>query len=243
MCTLVVATRVWEQTPLVVAANRDEQLTRPAAPPHHWARDDGPTIFAPRDLKAGGTWLGLRGAELFVALTNRYTGMAPAPGPRSRGELVVDALSHDDVESAAQAIAQDDPGRHAPFHLCVADRDRAHLVWNDGERLHHEVLPPGIHVVSERSLGAAPTERDPLLHRRLASWPQGENPSVEAWAERLREHAEPTMEGPCVHLASHDYGTRSSTIVRLHRAPPTAEFWYADGRPCTTDFEDLSDRV
>ena len=105
MCTLVVAVSVWASAPLVVAANRDEQLARPAAPPHVWARDDEPLIFAPRDLLAGGTWLGIRGA-MFVGITNRFMGRVPPPGPRSRGELVLDALAAGSVDAAAGRITK-----------------------------------------------------------------------------------------------------------------------------------------
>lgn len=239
MCTLVVAVSVWGSAPLVVAANRDEQLARPSAPPHPWARDDEPIIFAPRDLLAGGTWLGVRGAKLFVGITNRFTGRVPPPGPRSRGELVLDALAAGSVEAAAERIARMDPGMHNPFHLVIADRTAAHLVWNDGARHHHEVLPPGIHVVSERSRGAAPTERDALLRRRIEARGWDHEPSLDDWRALLSEHAASPLEGPCVHADDRGYGTRCSTVVRLP-AEGGIGFWHAEGRPCVTAYEDLS---
>ncbi|MCX4245216.1 NRDE family protein [Paraliomyxa miuraensis] len=246
MCTLVVATRVWESASLVVAANRDEQLARPAAPPATWARDDEATIFAPRDLQAGGTWLGIRGVEssgatskiLFVGITNRFRGRVDAPGPRSRGELVLDALAEGDVERAAERIAGLDPSLHNPFHLVIADREAAHLVWNDGARHHHEVLAPGLHVISERSRGAAPTTRDALLQRRLRGWVDDGEPSLDDWRRLLSEHATDPLEGSCVHADDRGYGTRSSTVVRLPAGG--LAFFHADGRPCVTAYEDLS---
>lgn len=240
MCTLVVATRVWGGTPLVVAGNRDERLARPAAPPHHWSRDDEATFFAPRDLQAGGTWLGVRGANLLVAITNRYRGVIEPPGPRSRGELVVDALVAGDVQTAAQKIAAYDPKQHSPFHLLIADRDAAHLVWNDGDRHHHEQLAPGFHVISERSRGAAPTERDGHLLTQIQPWAEHEPPPLTQWQALLSEHRDPSMEGPCVHLDGHDYGTRSSTIVRMPADPATLDFFHAEGPPCRSDYRDLS---
>ena len=43
--------------------------------------------LTPRDLLAGGTWLGVRGAKrvrgaMFVGITNRFTGVVPPAGPR-----------------------------------------------------------------------------------------------------------------------------------------------------------------
>jgi uncharacterized protein with NRDE domain len=242
MCTLVVATAVWASAPLVVAANRDEQLARPASLPHRWGRDQRggePLIFAPRDLLAGGTWLGVRGASLFVGITNRFGGQVLPPGPRSRGELVLDALAAGSVEVAAERIAGLSPAQHNPFHLVIADRRCAHLVWNDGVRHHHEVLTPGLHVVSERSRGAAPTERDGLLRRRLDERREAGEPGLDQWRALLSEHAASPFEGPCVHADERGYGTRSSTVVRLP-AEGGIGFFHAEGRPCVTPYEDLS---
>ena len=249
MCTLVVAVSVWASAPLVVAANRDEQLARPAAPPERWAphrgSSDEPPIFAPRDLLAGGTWLGVRGASslatgaLFVGITNRFTGSVPPPGPRSRGELVLDALAAGSVDAAVERIAGLPPAMHNPFHLVIADRRAAHLVWNDGERHHREVLPPGVHVITERSRGAAPTERDVLLRRRLEERRWEAEPGIDEWRALLSEHAVATLEGPCVHADERGYGTRCSTVVRLPVGGGIG-FFHADGRPCVTPYEDLS---
>ncbi|MEM9454871.1 MAG: NRDE family protein [Myxococcota bacterium] len=239
MCTIVVATRLWDAAPLVVAANRDEQTARPAAAPHRWARDDDEPIFAPRDLLAGGTWLGIRGADLFVGITNRATGSGSPPGPRSRGQLVLDALARGEAAAAASAIAALDPAEHAPFHLVMADRQGAYLVWNDGLHHHHETLEPGIHVISERSRGAAPTQRDALLRRRLdARGP--EEPTLAQWRTLMAEHAANPFEGPCVHADERGYGTRCSTVVRL-LADGGLGFFHADGRPCVTEYKDLSE--
>ena len=71
----------------VVAANRDESLGRPAAPP----AEVEPGIVAGRDLEAGGTWLGVNRHGLFVAVTNRGQ-PARTPESRSRGLLALEAL-------------------------------------------------------------------------------------------------------------------------------------------------------
>jgi uncharacterized protein with NRDE domain len=240
MCTLIVATRVWQATPLVVAANRDERLGRPARGPALVAQA-GVRFFAPRDLQAGGTWLGLNAHGVFVGITNRFTGRAAAKAARSRGLLVLDALAEDSAAHAVRRIATEAPGRHEPFHLVMVDRDEAHLVWSDGDAVRHERLAPGIHIVTERSLGAAPTPRVERLNHELVALFGPRRPTPERWMELLRTHAEAGLEGTCVHLPSHGYGTRSSTILELRRAPEDARWWHADGPPCTTEFVDLSD--
>src|SRR5689334_12777158 len=94
MCTLVVATRLVPGFPLVVAANRDERLSRAASPPAF----DGRGFIAPRDEVAGGTWLGLNRHGVFVGVTNRF-GVAKDDARESRGELVIEGLA---AETAAQ---------------------------------------------------------------------------------------------------------------------------------------------
>ena len=142
MCTLIVCSRVWPDTPLVVAANRDEQLGRPAGPPRAWP-GRSPALFAPEDHQAGGTWLGLNAAGLFAGVTNRFGVTPPEPGRRSRGLLVLDALAERDPAAAAGRVLAHPPRLHNRFHLMLASRDAAVLVWSDGERLERSDLEPG----------------------------------------------------------------------------------------------------
>ena len=69
MCTLIVDFQQHPDAPVVVAANRDEALDRPATGLRHWP---GEPFLAPRDERAGGTWLGLTRSGMFVGVTNRF---------------------------------------------------------------------------------------------------------------------------------------------------------------------------
>lgn len=237
MCTLVVATRVWRDTPLVVAANRDERLGRAALPPALVVQG-GARFFAPRDLQAGGTWIGVNAHRVFVGITNRFTGVAQARPSRSRGLLVLDALAEDTAAHAVRRVASESPARHEPFHLVLADASEAHLVWSDGERIHRETLAPGFHVITERSLGAAASPRVARLRDELPTLWGPRPPSVEQWHALLREHGPSGIDGTCVHLPSHNYGTRSASIVELGLRAGEVRWWHADGPPCTTTLVD-----
>ena len=72
MCLILLAWQVHPDYPLVVAANRDEFFQRPAAPAGFWP--DAPSVFAGRDLEAGGSWLGITRQLGFAALTNYREG-------------------------------------------------------------------------------------------------------------------------------------------------------------------------
>ncbi|MDP6943716.1 MAG: NRDE family protein, partial [Myxococcota bacterium] len=114
MCTVIIATRVWSELPLLVASNRDEALARPSLPPSRWR--DG--MVAPRDERAGGTWIGVSDVEVVAAVTNRF-GPTADPARRSRGELVPMALEAPSAEEAARRIARISPATYNPFHLLV----------------------------------------------------------------------------------------------------------------------------
>src|SRR5437773_2414816 len=73
MCTLVILRRPEHAWPIIIGANRDEMIDRPALPPdRHWP--DRPEVVAGLDRLAGGTWPRLALARpRFIA--------APAPDP------------------------------------------------------------------------------------------------------------------------------------------------------------------
>jgi uncharacterized protein with NRDE domain len=238
MCTLVVATRVWQKVPLLVAANRDERLGRPAEPPT-LREEDGTQMLAPRDLEAGGTWMGVNAHGVFAAITNRF---APKRSDRrSRGQLVLDLLQEPNPTRAVERVLAFDPGEHNPFHLMIADHRDAHLLWSDGERHRHEPLAPGVHVVTERSFGAGPTQRIELIHEKVKSLFGPRPPEPEAWQELLRTRSDDPLEGICVLDEKRGYGTRSSTILYMSEDPKRLRFLHAEGQPDRATYLDMSE--
>src|SRR5215469_12226964 len=109
MCTLVILRRPEHAWPVLIAANRDEMINRPARPPgRHWP--DRAEVVAGLDLLAGGSWLGLNDWGVAAAVLNRTGSLGPARGMRSRGELVLEALDHASAVEAANALAYLEPG-------------------------------------------------------------------------------------------------------------------------------------
>ena len=92
MCTLAIyfqATTIRE-FPVVIAANRDEFLDRPAGEPTTLL--EKPHVVGGKDLKAGGTWLGISEYGIVAGLLNRRAGNGGNPDARSRGWLCLDAF-------------------------------------------------------------------------------------------------------------------------------------------------------
>jgi uncharacterized protein with NRDE domain len=236
MCTLIVLHRCFPEAPLLIAANRDEYLERPAEPPG-LRRIRGRGVVAPRDLRAGGTWLGVNDRRVFVAVTNRPT-PRPDPARRSRGLLVEDLLASASAREAAGAAARVAPGAYNPFHLFVGDGDEAFAAVYDGAPDVAE-LGAGAHVVGN----ADPDDRRvPKIARLLGEAERVAAGRLEdafgALAALCRVHgagADP-RDDTCIHAGT--YGTRSSALLRLGGAG--GAFWYADGPPCRTPYEDLT---
>src|SRR3981189_375916 len=114
MCTLVILRRPEHDWPVIIGANRDEMIDRPAKPPgRHWP--DRAEVVAGLDLLAGGSWLGINDWGVAAAILNRHGSLGPAAGLRSRGELVLEALDHADAAAAAAAPAQLQNAAHPSF--------------------------------------------------------------------------------------------------------------------------------
>ena len=235
MCTLIVLHRCHDEAPLLVAANRDEYLDRPAEGPA-LRRTGERSAIAPRDLREGGTWLGLNEAGVFAGLTNR-----PAPrdeSRRSRGHLVVEALAAGSAIEAVRLLEQAPARAYNPFNLFVADADEAFAVVYE-DKAAVASLAPGVHVIGN----ADPDDRhDPkvgsLLDRAEAIDALEPGQRLPALAELCRSHegAEGPLGSPCVHAGG--YGTRSSTLIRIARDPGQSRLRHAPGAPCETEYED-----
>jgi hypothetical protein len=231
MCTLVVIVPEPGGV-LEVAANRDEFLARPASAPRRW--NGVPAVLAPRDEQAGGTWLGVNARRMFVGVTNRHaSGRDTARA--SRGQLVVEALRAPSVEALHAELSRLGPGVHNAFHLLYADAGgRAGLTWNDGVRVQQRWLDPGLHVLTERSLGAG-DEASRVASVQAAVAGVARPVPFETWAELLRRHGNPhPREGTCLHAPAFGYGTRSSFLLQLGPGGAGARCAWTEGPPCTS---------
>lgn len=241
MCTLIAAVRHFPEYPLVVAANRDEFLDRPASPPMLWP---GAVQFvAPKDERAGGTWLGFNSAGLFVGVTNRF-GVPRDDSRASRGRLVAKALETESAQALHRSLAGLGNKEFNAFHLLYADRSHAFVTWSDGLAVRQQELPTGLHVITERSLGGDDKARTELIRREWSVMERSVGPNAEAMETLLRMHgAEDPLGGTCVHLPSLNYGTRSSCIVRVGPPSEAVRFWWAEGHPCTSVYREESELI
>jgi uncharacterized protein with NRDE domain len=237
MCTLIVLHRCFADAELVVAANRDEHLDRPAEPPalRVW---NGRTVLAPRDARAGGTWLGMNDARLFAGLTNRPT-ERPDPSRRSRGLLVRDALAAPDATAAATRLSMLPAGAYNPFNLFVCDPDDAFVVVYE-EKPDVRRLEAGAHVIGNGDPDSRSRPKVARLLDEAEAIARGRpEQALAALARTCRTHRGGNpLEDTCIHAGP--YGTRSSALIRSGAEPAADVFRFANGPPCDSDYEDFT---
>lgn len=241
MCTLILLDRVVPDCPVLVAANRDEYYERPSAPPEVVSADGSSrcAFVAPRDLREGGTWMGVGAGGLFVGLTNR-SGSERDPSRRSRGRLVWDALGVRNASILAREMKEDMVGAYNPFHLVYADGRQSYLTVLGKGAIDTSVLSPGIHVVcngADEPAGACKADRIRDQVRAIAL----DGPFDGLIADLVRilaDHGDPSapLGSACVHTPA--YGTRSSAIVAVGGA--RRGYWHAEGPPCRTPYRDFT---
>ena len=235
---------MFEDLPLIVAANRDEHYDRPSAAPS--LIETTPKIIAGKDLRAGGTWLGVNAAGLMVAILNRhFDANSAAADRRSRGLLCMDLLCCSS-SAAAEVFMKNHQARYNPFTLLCADRNDAFVSYNGEQKIISQKLPAGLHVFSsaaEFDLHSAKAERayalfgDAKITARLRGGDLSD--AVAALQDVLADHSlAPGSDNPgdaiCVHRDSS--GTVSSSIVFF--AEPSSRFvtFYCAGAPCRNSF-------
>src|SRR5579872_2024180 len=180
MCTLAILRRPEHDWPLVIGANRDEMIDRPALPPaRHWP--DRAEVVAGRDLLAGGSWLGINDWGVAAAVLNRQGSLGPAPEQRSRGELVLEALDHADAVAAAAALSELAPKSYRSFNLIVADnRDGFWLKHAGNGRIEVHPIPDGLSLIAAGDLNEIMTARLALAEPRLRAATPPE-PDADDW--------------------------------------------------------------
>jgi uncharacterized protein with NRDE domain len=228
MCLILLALDCHPDYSLVVAANRDEFYQRPTAPAAFWS--DAPSVLAGRDLRAGGTWLGIDVRGRFAAVTNFRQGQREAAAPRSRGHLVSEFLMSGTAPGEYIHAVERDAALYNGFNL-LAGTPRGLHYFSNREGVAH-ALRPGVYGLSNHLLD---TEWPKVVSGKTALRAlvgEGESELSDALFELLSDRSQPpddllphTGIGndwerllSSAFIASDGYGTRSSTVVLVGRA-------------------------
>jgi uncharacterized protein with NRDE domain len=241
MCTILLAWRCDPDAPIVLAANRDELIARPSAPPEPLSTD--PWIAGGRDLVAGGTWLAVTATGSVCAVTNRHpaTGMPQPPDPmrRSRGEIPLAFLRDTRPKEVPARLAVLGPGRYNPVNVLWVSAERALVAEvDDSGPVRVVELDPGPHVLTTGDVDDIARPKVALLRAGMGrAVDAGGGPGAMLLRMRalLSDHTSPTgelVDAACIHGSV--YGTVSASSVVTGRRGLTYE--HAPGRPCVTPF-------
>jgi uncharacterized protein with NRDE domain len=255
LCLLAVISRVHPESPLIVAANRDEWLARPSEP-MQVLRAERPRILGGRDKLASGTWLAINEHGVVAGLTNQPKSGGRDPAKRSRGLLPLMLAEHRTAHEAVHAIRKEiSPADYNPCWMLVGDRESLfYLDLTGGSRPETRAIGPGIHVLENQPLDASSGKAEAAVDRLQPVLGWHGCTLVDGISRVLSSHETPgppdppklngitlpaAIEAACVHAGP--YGTRSSTLVVLPvelQQPPMVLF--ADGAPCETEFLDAT---
>lgn len=223
MCLILLAFKSHPVYKLILAGNRDEYYVRPTAPAAFW--EEAPRLLAGRDLRGGGTWLGITTKGRIGAVTNYRDPSSNKTDAPSRGTLVSNFLLENHEASDYLEDLKKRASDYSGFNLLIGDQDK--LFWYSNQISGYRNLSPGIYGLSNHLLDTPwpKVTRGKQAFRRLLSRKSGFE--LDAVFDLLSDRSIPdddTLPDTGVGLewerilsplfiASSDYGTRSSTIL------------------------------
>ena len=223
MCLILLALDTHPDYAIVLAANRDEFYDRPTAPAAFW--DDAPGVLAGRDLRAGGTWLGIDRAGRLAAVTNYRQGTRESPAPRSRGHLVGEYLTGRHGAEEHIARVRHDAELYNGFNLICGDANG--FVYFSNREGRARALGAGIYGLSNHLLDSPwpkvtagksgvtallSTGGEALLAKLFALL-SDRSPAADELLPRTGVSPEWERLLSAAFIASPEYGTRSSTVI------------------------------
>lgn len=261
MCTLALFFQEIQDYPLIIAANRDEYLTRPSASPQVLV--ERPLVFGGKDILAGGTWLGVNEHGLLAGILNRQLESEKVrEAPRSRGLLCLDILRAKDPAEACALLKREKGLHYQPFNLLFANAQEAYVAHNMREIIEFVRLDKGLHVISNFSIYDAESAKmnhattlfsdavkqiqQGMRQSFFKRWfggglPVWDQPSFISLFKRilsnhtLRRDSKDPKNAICVHAGN--YGTVSSTVIFYMLSEKRFFYHHASAPPCRSDYE------
>jgi uncharacterized protein with NRDE domain len=209
----------------VIAANRDEYYDRPTAPAEFWK--ETPDLLGGRDIRAGGTWLGITRKGRIAAITNFRDPSSNHAHAPSRGGLVTQFLTggNSPAEFVAGLVEEGVP--YNGYNLILGAGEE--LLWYSNRGKGPLGLTPGFYGLSNHLLDTSwpKVAWGKKTFAALLSQPAGDpiEPLFRMLGNRKTapdENLPDTGVGlewerilSPVFITSPTYGTRSSTILLI----------------------------
>jgi hypothetical protein len=237
MCILAIQYQLVPESPILVAANREEAYDRASSPPS--IQSGKPRVLGGLDQQSGGTWLGVNQHSMFVAACNRSK-LVPPLAPRSRGALCRDLLR---CSSARQAVnmAMDElaTGAYDGVNYVCADSKSAWVVYG-GDQPEVVELHEGLNIIGNKNVNDPRDERVKLCHRLLTLQTLDSPVKFLAVASKVFARSPTSPDRPSMVMRGKRRGTVSSTLIALGKKPRDAIYQFAVGPPDKAKYEDFS---
>jgi hypothetical protein len=237
MCLLAVQYQLVPESPILVAANREEYYDRPSLPPS--IQSGKPRVLCGIDQRAGGTWLGVNQNGLFVGMCNRAT-LMPQFGHRSRGQLCLDLLRCTSARKALdKAQGELSKTRYEGCNLMIADGKSGWVIHSEED---HEVveLQEGLNIIGSRNLNDPTDERVQMAKRLLTLQTLDSPVKFLAVASKVFSRSPVGPGRPSMVMRGKEHGTVSSTLIALGVKPRDAIYQFSAGAPDQAKYEDYS---
>lgn len=224
MCLILFAYDYHPHYQLVLASNRDEFYSRPTSAADYWA--DNPDILAGRDIRKGGTWLGMTTTGRFAALTNYRDPSSYKTDTKSRGHLVKNYLCSKLTPESYMGML--DKNAYNDFNLLLGNTNSLYYYSNRGDTIRK--VPAGVHGLSNALLN----DLWPKVNKgrkTLLKILESEDIEIDSLFEMMADREKPDdhklpqtgvglekerILAPAF-VMSPSYGTRSTTILLVGR--------------------------
>lgn len=237
MCLLAIQYKLVAESPILVAANREERYDRVSIAPA--IQSGKPRVLCATDQQAGGTWLGVNQQGMLVAVCNRLKPMVPL-APRSRGLLCRDLLRAGSARRAVDlAMEELSTGKYEGANYVIADGETGWVVHGTDD-VEAVELEEGLSIVSNGDVNDPRDERVKMAQRLLTLQTLDSPVKFLAVASKVFARAPSQPGRPTMVIRGKERGTVSSTLISLGKKPRDAIYQYAAGPPDTTKFEDYS---
>ena len=225
MCLLLVAVNSIPPYKLVLIANRDEFHERQSVPLALW--QDHPNIYAGRDLKGKGTWLGVSSSGRVATVTNVRHGTDTGANPRSRGLIVSDFLNSDVSANAYIETLAEDSADYSGFNIIAYDGSE--MAWHNNRTKQSMQDLKGVYTLSNAELDTPWPKAEKLRQQFKKIMKDELSVSAEPMFQILKDQTKAADEAlPETHI-EHDlekhlssifirgdiYGTRCSSVITI----------------------------
>ncbi|NUN10759.1 MAG: NRDE family protein [Ignavibacteriaceae bacterium] len=223
MCLIALANGISEKYKLIIAANRDEFLARPAAPADWW---DGTDLLAGKDLQANGTWLGITRSGRFAAITNYRDLVNRKDYTTSRGSLISGFLLGKQTPVEYLEYLRESADDYDGYNIIFGYPDELHYFSNkEGEGIilenglyllsNHLLNTPWFKAVKFRSGFEEALKSDEDITNTLLDLLLDEEKSPAHLLPSTGLPFDVEKEISSVFIRMKDYGTRCSTVITV----------------------------